>query len=107
MHPLVGGEAPVPAQQRVGRDDETRQHPARQELGEAGEHGTVGFGERWACHVAVQDGDLVAEGDDFGFERAARLRSDQEQANDGDEQPVEDWAEVHCKAVAGGGGMHR
>jgi len=36
----------------------------------------------------VQDGDLVTKRDHLGFERAARLHSGQEQANDGDEPPV-------------------
>jgi len=90
MHPPTRGEAAVPVQQCVGGDDEPRQHPTRQEPGEAGEQSTSGLGEGGAWHMAVQYGDLVTQRDGFGFERSARLRTGHQQANDGDEQPVED-----------------
>jgi len=78
MHPTAGGEAAVPAQQRVGGDDEPREHPARQEPGQAGEDGAVGFSKLGAWHMAVQHGELVAQRDDFDFERPARLGADHE-----------------------------
>jgi len=107
MHPPTCGEAAVPAQQRVGGDDEPAQHPARQEPGKSGEERAVGFGELGAWHMAVQHGDLVAQRDGFDFEGAARLGADHEEVNDGDEEPVEDRTDTRAGTTVGGGGRHR
>jgi len=106
MHPPTGGEASVPAQQCVGRDDEPREHPTWEEPSQAGEDGAVGFAARGAWHMAVQHGDLAAQRDDFCFKGTAGLRTDHQETNDGDEQPVVDRAQARGDAVARGGGRH-
>ena len=49
VDPSGGGEAAVPGQQRVGRDDESVTDPPRDHTGEPGDHATVDLGELRTC----------------------------------------------------------
>jgi hypothetical protein len=60
--------------------------------GESSDHATVDISEFRAGRGSLQDGDLVTERDDFGFEQPTRFAADDHQLDDGDEQPVGDSA---------------
>jgi hypothetical protein len=90
IDPSGGGEAAVPGQQRVGREDESVTDPPGEYPGEPGDHATVYVTELRACRGSVQDRDLVTKRDDFGFEHSARFAADDHQLDDGDEQPLGD-----------------
>jgi len=84
----------VPRQQRVGRNDESVADPAGDHAGESGDEATVDVGELGTVRGSLQDGDLVTERDDFGFEQPARLSVDDHQLDESDEQPVDERAET-------------
>ena len=59
-----------------------------EEPADLGEHASVGVGELGSARCSVQYRDLMAKGDDFGFEQPARLGPHDEQLTDGGEEPV-------------------
>jgi hypothetical protein len=54
----------MPAQQCPGRDDQVQL--AGQEPGQCDQDRPVGPGQLWSLHLALEDGDLMAQGQDLG-----------------------------------------
>jgi hypothetical protein len=65
ISPRAGDEAPVPAQQRVGLDEEAGPAGPGQDAADRGEQRPVGGLEPWSWGLAAQDGELVAEHQDL------------------------------------------
>jgi hypothetical protein len=64
ISPRAGDQPPVPAQQRVGLDDEARPAGPGQDAADR-EQRPVGGLEPWSWGLAAQDGELVAEHQDL------------------------------------------
>ena len=94
VHPSGGGEAAVPGQKRVGRDDEPVTDPPGDHTGEPGESATVDITELGTCRGSWRDRGLVTERNDLGLEHAARIAAGDHQLDDGDEQPVHESAKT-------------
>ena len=86
--------APVPGQKRVGRDDESVTDRAGDHTGEPGHQATVDIGELRTCRGSLENGDLVTERDELGFEHSTRFAADDHQLDECDEQPVDESTET-------------
>jgi hypothetical protein len=63
--PATTHQVAVPAQQRLGLDEEPLARRSRQETSQTCEHGSIGWSERGPGDLSTKHGDLVAENDDL------------------------------------------
>jgi hypothetical protein len=63
--PCAGDQPPVPAQQRLGPDEEARPARPRQDTADGGEQGPVGRFELWSWSLAAEHGELMTQDKDL------------------------------------------
>ena len=95
--PVPPDERPVPAQDRLGRDEERRPALPWHEPGQGGDECPVGPAEPGSCDLAAQDGQLVAEHQDLGVLGDGVHPVDAQELDDATDQAVEE-AERHGAA---------
>ena len=79
----------MPAQERLGLDEETTPMSPRQQTAQSGQQGPVGRLECRADDLATQHGHLVAQHDDLGRRLLSVPASETEQREDPDEGHIE------------------
>ncbi len=83
---MAGDESSMPAEHGGGLDDEEHlaEPAALDGLRQHREDGSVGLGQPWPLHLALEDQDLVPQGQDLGV---AAIAGHRQQPDTGDEQP--------------------
>ena len=88
--PVPSHQAAVPAQQRLGPDEEDRPAPAGEEPGGSRQKDTVCFGQLRTGHLAAQDGEFVAQDHDLEVFAAVGPEPQGRKGEDTSRQDVED-----------------
>ena len=97
--PAPADERPMPAQDRLGGDEERRPALAWHEPGQAGDERPVGPAEAGPCDLTAQHGQLVAEHQDLGIFGDGVHPVDPHELDDATDQAVEE-AERHGPAAS-------